>query len=431
MISVVIPTMWLADGFMKSLVSYLCHPMIDKIIIIDNNRKLRPTHPVLSDPKIELVSYGKNIYVNPAWNEGALRATAPILGILNDDIYVADDVFDMVAKFDLPAKSIIGVNLRGYQNNYVIDDFIDTKEEIVRLNYEPTEAIGSQAWAFGICMFMHTKDYTPIPGLYQVWYGDDYLAQHANAVYAINSNKIKGKISETLTKFNDPDSDVSKRIELDSKNLIRFNHFKNSKSWDLPHNMISMYERQRVERARPNVFAAEYELAKNTPSDINENLHILYELAQECESVVEMGVRTGVSTRAFLNTNVSLLSMDLFLDPGVSALFEKARDHGREAYYVKADVRNIELKLEPDLLFIDTLHTYGQLRHELALHGNKAKKYLVFHDTHTFGLAGEGLQNDKGLLPAIIEFMIENPHWVFHIHKTNNNGLTVLKRTKP
>ena len=33
-----------------------------------------------------------------------------------------------------------------------------------------------------------------------------------------------------------------------------------------------------------------------------------------------------------------------------------------------------------------------------------------------------------GLMTAIIEFMTINPHWVFHIHKTNNNGLTVLKR---
>lgn len=78
--------------------------------------------------------------------------------------------------------------------------------------------------------------------------------------------------------------------------------------------------------------------------------------------------------------------------------------------------------------FIDTLHTYDQLKQELRLHGNKAKKFIAFHDTHTFGINGEDQKDKKGLLPAIIEFMIDNPHWNFKIHKTNNNGMTVLER---
>jgi hypothetical protein len=80
-------------------------------------------------------------------------------------------------------------------------------------------------------------------------------------------------------------------------------------------------------------------------------------------------------------------------------------------------------------LFIDTLHTYNQLKQELTLHGNKAQKYIAFHDTYTFGLRGEDNVDKKGLMTAIIEFMTENPHWKFKIHKTNNNGFTVLERT--
>jgi len=80
------------------------------------------------------------------------------------------------------------------------------------------------------------------------------------------------------------------------------------------------------------------------------------------------------------------------------------------------------------MIFIDTLHTYEQLKQELKLHGNKAQKYIAFHDTHTFGLRGEIDNDNKGLLSAIIEFMMENPHWKFYKYKTNNNGLTILKR---
>jgi hypothetical protein len=280
MIDIVIPTMWMCKDFNKALVAYTEHPQVNKIIIIDNCRKNRPHYDVLNHSKIELISYGRNIYVNPAWNEGYTKSSSKILAIINDDISVSHDIFDMVTNFGLKPGDLIGVNLRGYQDNYKIDEHIETKEEIVKLNYNEKNPIGGQAWAFGICMFMLRESYSMIPQLYQIWYGDDYLAQHASAVYAINSNKIKGKISETLKKFKDPDDEISKRIELDSKNLLRFNHFKNKENWDIPKNMISMYESQRLQKtksvvSKKSMLELEYEWAVKNPSDINENVNVL------------------------------------------------------------------------------------------------------------------------------------------------------------
>jgi hypothetical protein len=441
MIDVVIPTMWMVKNFDQALEIYVKHDKIAKVIVIDNNRKSRPQWSVLNHVKVELVSYNRNIFVNPAWNEGYYRAQSHILGIINDDIVVSADVIDMVSDFPFQAGDLIGVNLRGRQNNYRIDDVIDTAEEIVRLNYDDTKPIGGQAWAFGICMFMMKQSYQEIPSLYQVWYGDDYFAQRAKRVFAINSNRIKGTISETLTKFDDPDSEISCRIELDSKNLLAYGHFKNSKNWDIPQNMINMYSQKRLAKNinlpkindkktidnKVNIFDQEYHWARSIASDINENVHILYELAQECKTVVEFGVRSGVSTRAFLASDVELLSFDIELHPKVRELFLKAQAQGKSVQYIKANVLDIEV--EPmDLLFIDTLHTYEQLQKELALHGNKAKRYIAFHDTYTFGLRGEDGRDRQGLLTAIIEFLIKNPHWRFRIYKTNNNGFTVLER---
>ena len=435
MIDVVIPTMWMAKDFDQALGIYVKHHKIAKVIVIDNNRKSRPQWSVLNHVKVELVSYNRNIFVNPAWNEGYYRAQSHVLGIINDDIVVSADVIDMVSDFPFEAGDLIGVNLRGRQNNYRIDDYIDTAEEIVRLNYDDTKPIGGQAWAFGICMFMLRESYHEIPSLYQVWYGDDYLAQRSKRVFAINSNRIKGTISETLTKFNDPDSEINCRIELDSKNLLACGHFKNSQSWDIPQNMINMYSRQRLAKKiskkpadqKSSVFDQEYQWARTMTSDINENVHILYELAQECKTVVEFGVRSGVSTRAFLASDVELMSFDIELHPKVRELFLKAQAQGKSVQYIKANVLDIEV--EPmDLLFIDTLHTYEQLQKELALHGNKARRYIAFHDTYTFGLQGEDGRDRRGLLTAIIEFQIKNPHWRFRIHRTNNNGFTVLER---
>ena len=78
------------------------------------------------------------------------------------------------------------------------------------------------------------------------------------------------------------------------------------------------------------------------------------------------------------------------------------------------------------------------MREELKLHGNAARKYLVFHDTHTYGVRDEQVDwaanpdrkamAAQGLLAAIIDFVIANPHWSFKEHRTNNNGLTILER---
>lgn len=179
-----------------------------------------------------------------------------------------------------------------------------------------------------------------------------------------------------------------------------------------------------------NFFDVEYQKACLTPSDINENLPILYNLAKECMHVTEMGVRTGVSTRAFLNTDVILRSYDIDLDPDVEALFSKAKTFDKDVEYIKADVRDITID-QTDLLFIDTWHCYEQLKTELRLHHSRVNKYIAFHDTQTYGVSGEEWYEYKGepligLLPAIIEFIIEHPEWKFHTHKINNNGLTVL-----
>jgi hypothetical protein len=81
---------------------------------------------------------------------------------------------------------------------------------------------------------------------------------------------------------------------------------------------------------------------------------------------------------------------------------------------------------ETDLLFIDTLHTYDQLREELRRHGGKARRYIVLHDTSTFGEQGE-VPDSRGLWPAVQEFLVQG---TFHLkeRRTNNNGLTILER---
>jgi hypothetical protein len=94
--------------------------------------------------------------------------------------------------------------------------------------------------------------------------------------------------------------------------------------------------------------------------------------------------------------------------------------------FCQADVLQVEVE-ETDLLFIDTWHVYEQLKQELALHAARVRKYLVFHDTSTYGQVGEAA-GSRGIWPAIQEFLQNNPQWSLHSHAANNNGLTILVR---
>jgi hypothetical protein len=167
--------------------------------------------------------------------------------------------------------------------------------------------------------------------------------------------------------------------------------------------------------------------AKQTPSDINEHVERMRELGQECRHVTEMGSRGGVSTTAWVAARPKkLVCYDLARHGSIDPIEQAAQAEGIEFVFHVQDVRRASI--EPtDLLFIDTLHVYDQLKVELALHADKARRYIVLHDTETFGQRGE-LANSIGLWPAVEEFLAAHPEWTLRERRTNNNGLTVLAR---
>jgi cephalosporin hydroxylase len=168
-----------------------------------------------------------------------------------------------------------------------------------------------------------------------------------------------------------------------------------------------------------------YLAAKQTPSDINEHVERLRELGQECGHITEMGSRWGTSTTALAAARPKkLICYDLVRHEMIDLIERSARAAGVEFVFHVQDVR--QAAIEPtDLLFIDTLHVYDQLKVELALHADKARKYIVLHDTETFGQRGEA-PNSIGLWPAVEEFLAAHPEWTIRERRANNNGLTVL-----
>lgn len=170
-----------------------------------------------------------------------------------------------------------------------------------------------------------------------------------------------------------------------------------------------------------------YETLCKLDGDINQHLPILYEYAKKCNSVTEFGVRYIVSTWAFLYANPSkMISYDI-ADPSLwgASIDEVYSLKGSTDFkFIKASTLDIKIE-ETDLLFIDTLHTYNQLKRELDLHAKKCLKYLIFHDTETFGKYGE--DGKEGIQKAIDELITKN-EWEYELIKKNNNGLTILRK---
>lgn len=165
-----------------------------------------------------------------------------------------------------------------------------------------------------------------------------------------------------------------------------------------------------------------FEILKNTPSDINEHFLTIKKYASECNTITEMGVRKIVSTWALLSGKPKkMVSIDIEhpnnFDANIEEVYEFTKFEGIKFEFIKMSSLNIIID-ETDLLFIDTLHEYNQLKQELNLHGNKAKKYIILHDTETFKLMNL----------AFYEFIDENKHWIIKEMFFNNNGLTILER---
>ena len=99
-----------------------------------------------------------------------------------------------------------------------------------------------------------------------------------------------------------------------------------------------------------------------------------------------------------------------------------------------------------DITFIDTWHVYGQLKRELDKFSTVTNKYIIMHDTTVDEIYGETIrcgldavrqsqqtgfpvdEIQKGLWPAVTEFLKNNKEWRLKERFTNNNGLTILER---
>jgi len=185
-------------------------------------------------------------------------------------------------------------------------------------------------------------------------------------------------------------------------------------------------------------------------SDINQHLPTLKNYASQCTHVTECGVRSVTSSWAFAaglegKLNARLVQVDLDTNQNVEIFGTVAREAGiNVTFYHESD---LTCPIEPtELLFIDTWHVYAQLKRELERWHSSVSKWIIMHDTTVDEWLGETIRDglnaeaqsihtgwpieeiNKGLWPAVEEFLNAHREWILEQRFTNNNGLTILRR---
>lgn len=200
----------------------------------------------------------------------------------------------------------------------------------------------------------------------------------------------------------------------------------------------------------------EFTRLQRTPSDINEHLGTLRDLASECGTVAEFGVRGVVSSWALLRglaestaehkAMVCVDISDVACTPRWKSFAAVADAIGVPLKFVLHDSATCDIP-SVDLLFIDTFHVYGHLARELHRHAPRVNTFIAMHDTAIDADHGEAVrcgwdiaelqkstgysEHDltTGLSPAIHEFLeAHKDEWEIMLHVENNNGLTILRK---
>lgn len=197
-----------------------------------------------------------------------------------------------------------------------------------------------------------------------------------------------------------------------------------------------------------------WDLLNSTIGSFDPDFHTtLLKYAKNCDHITEFGVRWVESTFDFILAKPKkLISIDID-HPSIHTSFN-GESNLQEAYasadecgvhftFKQANILEIDIE-ETDLLFIDTEHSYLQLKHELKKHSKKVRKYIIMHDTlshkyvdsqsygrnHTLPEIDPEDHKKQGLGLAISEFLEFNKDWKLKEEIISGQGMTILEKIK-
>ena len=153
--------------------------------------------------------------------------------------------------------------------------------------------------------------------------------------------------------------------------------------------------------------------------DMPSRMDWLVEQFSNLESITEFGHYQGCSTAVWLKCRPKrLVTVDYANYLPQEEYQNIAKEVGVDLSIIIED--DLKVDIEPaDLIFIDTMHTEEHTYKELIKHGDKAKKYIAFHDVNP-----DRFETQKG----IDRWLETNNNWSTLYYDINDCGFLVLER---
>ena len=425
--TVVIPTKSNMNGLSALIEQLMRDKKVVKIVVVADGKETYEYLDFL--PAVVTKAYVKRgTGIHTMWNIGLMLAQpGSHVFFVNDDVSLDDNcVSELVAALD--NDETIGLVSPQYAQVKLPQD--TEARTTCRGIYDGTGGMAGFA-------MMLASDLVPFFEFNEEmkwWYGDDYLVDWTWKIArrrCVRTTRTSCLHFHSQTIFKSPPDDFAAIVDNDKLIYEQLTE-KLDNSLSLAAEMVFMNLPAQTHRAA---------------IDIHEHLSTLRNLANQCRHVTEFGTRYGISTVALIcGQPDTVVSYDInrgFFEPYKSEVEALAQTAGVTFQFVEGDVLGVDIE-ETDLLFIDTYHTYNQLTKELNKHNSKVKKYIVLHDTVTYGTQDEkpyqygvvsdqltGLQSaTQGLWMALEDFLEANTDWMIKEHYENNNGLTVLERVQ-
>ena len=192
--SVVVPTMWRASEQFTAFANELCSSSyVGELIVINNDNSKTPAD-FPSNDKIKMLDFGRNIFVNPAWNTGVRESQFDRVCILNDDVAFDLKLFEKLQGRVNPGAGVFGLcpGTPDFNQPPVTDGSID----IIPWTNQHT-------YGFGCLMFIHKQSWQAIPDGLDIYFGDNYIfdlqLSRGRTNYLITNMNFKSPFAATTS----------------------------------------------------------------------------------------------------------------------------------------------------------------------------------------------------------------------------------------
>ena len=162
--TVIVPTMWrVADQFVEFANKLCACESVGELIIINNDNTKTPDG--LDNAKIRMFDFGRNIYVNPAWNFGVEQARYSHICIVNDDVTFDTQIFERLQDQLTDTVGLFGLcpGVDVFEQPPVTDKAIDI-----------LPWTGQHTYGYGCLFFFNKAVWTPIPQGLDIYFGDNW-----------------------------------------------------------------------------------------------------------------------------------------------------------------------------------------------------------------------------------------------------------------